>query len=260
MGSAVSEKSRRRRRWTVVLAVIALLGAGTLALGAMRGTGTPTPPAQPESATLPPGKPPAKPSLHGIFASVMEDVPKPDAVPGAPTDVHEPGPVHFHLDFDRDYWAALDFDTVDTRGLAGLESNRDAAPPSPRPALGFRTTGFGGTPALGASSAPGGGGAGPSAPGGGGSGPSGPGGGGPGPSGPGTLPGTPGSSGGLPGLPPSDGPGSTASGGSSSGSAVTLSPLPEPATWLAMIAGFAAAGIALRLRRAATKRLDTPGR
>jgi len=265
MRTSSSDQPHRGRLWRWLVLALALLCAGTFAVGGMRGRPrggqltdlTPIPATSqfPDDMTLQRGfarAPNAK----------TDDALAQQAYPTGPA----PEPSY---SADGAFVGFADPAGLDLLPLSDLAGADESFPPS-RNSLPFRLATFDGPSLIGGRSGSGGFGGGGGAfgdssgggVGGGGSGSS------------GRAPNSGGSSGGLLGLPEPPGPPGTAEkagasdssgsdpggqGGASGGPSTILLPVttvPEPATWLALVTGFAVVGAVLRVRRSATtKRL-----
>jgi len=274
METPPSDTLRRRRSWRWLLTALALLCAGTLAFGAMRGRPhgarlsdrTPIPPPSEFAVDMP---------LQGIFADASLGGKTADAQ--GPT-VGSAAPAPFLRDSgDEAFAGPADFAGLNPMPLSEFATANDSFE-TPRDSSPFRFAAFDGPPIVGGRSSSGGFGSGGGGGGFGGSsgggfgdgGSSGSGGDGSSSSGgPGGPTGPIGSSGGIPGLPglpgtpgspgQSGSPGSSqgGQGGSSGGPSTILLPVttvPEPSTWLALVTGFAVVGAVLRTRRGATRK------
>jgi len=268
MGTSSSDKPHGGRSWRWLVIALALLCAGTLAVGSMRGRSrgahltdrTPIP----ATSQLPEDMP-----LQGVFSRASGDVPDDALTPQAyPTgSAPEPG-----YSPDGAFAGFADPAGLVLLPLSELAGADESFAPS-RNSLPFRFATFGGPSLMGGRSGSGGFGGGS---GGFGDGSGGGAGGGLGGGGGGSSGGDPnnGGGGGLPGLPeppglpgaPGEadagglsGSGPSGHGGASGGPSTILLPVttvPEPATWLALVTGFAVVGAVLRVRRSATtKRL-----
>lgn len=227
MGKSIFDKLGRPRVWGRMLAAAALLSAGTLAVGAMRGD-RPNGPEEAAAETMrvpPPAKRVRAIPSGGIFARVA-----PPAVPGdvvtpaggAPIIAEsQPQPQPRQDDRNRPDWAVLSLDDFDLFPWTRTESRpQGTARAAEEAQYASQSSKSLPSPAGRAS----GGGAGST-----GSGSSG-------------ISGTPGAPGTSP-APPSE----------SAAAPLPVTAVPEPATWLAMMLGFGAVGVTLRFRRIATK-------
>lgn len=258
MGTLISDTPRRHRPWRWLLLVLALLCAGTLAFGTMRGRLhgarlsdlTPIPPPSQVDVDMP---------LQGSFTKPPVDGGGGDA---PATSSGPDGPAPFPRDWgDGNLVGADGFTGTEAWPLAEFATANDSFPREGSP---FRFAAFEGPPFMGARSGSGGfeGGSG-----GGFGGTSGGGGGGSGggdtsngssdggSNGPtsGPIDGS-GSTPGLPGLPGLAGtPGQSGSSGGENAILMPVTTVPEPATWLALVTGFAVVGAVLRARRGAAR-------
>jgi len=278
MGTLPAKLPHWRRSWRLLLAALVLLGAGTLALDAMRGRPhrarladvTPIPSAPQFAPDMP---------LQGIFANAASDGKSDDAqvLPTGPN-----APASLPGGYGDGGFIGL-ADGSDAQSLREFATANDSfATPRESAPFRFATFDVSGGGGFGASGSGGGGGAAGFAGGGGGGGAGGFAGGGVGgssggsdsgsnadsgaPASGGSSVGPIGNGGGLngPSVPPESsgnsgqsGPSGSGQGGASGGQNQILMPVttvPEPATWLALVTGFGLVGIVLRARRGATRK------